>query len=197
MFRDIVYCSFKYSIPSDNGIKSFLNFVGGKYYIERSFHKKNIIIVWTKTELNFVPFPVLFLYCTFYKLKGRSSKDVTPLVEISTKKVLKKTDEEDDESHELLTDAYLGLQFQMPTMPFIKFLLISGKEAAEKHIERSKSFRSSTSDSSTSDPSTSDSSTFDPSTSSSGRGVPLHGTFEYINFFYLVYLYRLLDIAIT
>ena len=137
-----------------------------------------------------------------YTLKGTSSKDVTPLVEISTKKVLKKTDEEDDESHELLTDAYLGLQFQMPTMPFIKFLLISGKEAAEKHIERSKSFRSSTSDSSTSDsstsdPSTSDSSTFDPSTSSSGRGVPLHGTFEYINFFYLVYLYRLLDIAIT
>lgn len=114
--------------PSDNGIKSFLNFVGGKYYIERSFHKKNIKIVWTKTELNFVPFPVLFLYCTFYKLKGTSSKDVTPLVEISTKKVLKKTDEEDDESHELLTDAYLGLQFQMPTMPFIKFMLISGKQ---------------------------------------------------------------------
>ena len=147
-------------------------------------------------------FLFLYFFSTFYKLKGTSSKDVTPLVEISTKKVLKKTDEEDDESHELLTDAYLGLQFQMPTMPFIKFLLISGKEAAEKHIERSKSFRSSTSDSSTSDsstsdPSTSDSSTFDPSTSSSGRGVPLHGTFEYINFFYLVYLYRLLDIAIT
>jgi hypothetical protein len=162
-------------------------------------------------------FLFLYFFSTFYKLKGTSSKDVTPLVEISTKKVLKKTDEEDDESHELLTDAYLGLQFQMPTMPFIKFLLISGKEAAEKHIERSKSFRSSTSDSSTSDSSTSDpstsdsstsdsstsdsstsdSSTFDPSTSSSGRGVPLHGTFEYINFFYLVYLYRLLDIAIT
>ena len=78
---------------------------------------------------------VLLPLLEFVASKDGSSDAVDPLLEFSTRKKLTKTDEENDASDALLTDTDINIQFEMPTMPFVQFVVMQGHEAAVERVQ--------------------------------------------------------------
>jgi len=104
LFQNMLYCQFKYTLPSENTLLPFL---------------------------------------TFLRSSKTTSDDETnePLVEFSTRKKIHNMnediiDEEESSSTKdvLLTKANIKIKLQLPTMPFVEYLLVAGKEASLKRL---------------------------------------------------------------
>ena len=72
-------------------------------------------------------------FLDFVRIQSGQKEEGDPLVEFSIKKLLEKTESVSNKL-DFMTSLDVVTQFRMPTMPFIKFLVVKGAEATAHHV---------------------------------------------------------------